>query len=130
MYAKSRPSSVKLRIGVTITMLFLYGMAFNFYIYKLLTTGYDQSVLIYNWTTLLMLIFCVADWKMGFVSAHHKQFNFLGFLCLMVNYLFILLTHHKVLTDPAWMFITFNSGLFLVTASVFINAIRTKIFIE
>lgn len=119
---------MRYRIAIIIIVLFLYGIAFNFYIAKLQTWGYDRSVLIYNWTTLLMLIVCFTDWKIGFVNGYHRQLNSIGFLSLMVNYAFILLTHHKILSDPVWMFFGFNSGLFLVCAMVFISAIRHKIF--
>lgn len=121
---------MKFRVALTIIVLFLYGVAFNFYIVKLTTWGYDRAVLLYNWTTLLMLVFCLWDFKNGFVNDFHRQLNYVGFLCLIVNYIFILLTHYKVLNDPVWMFLAFNSGVGLITISVFINAIHTKIFLD
>lgn len=82
----------------------------------------------YNLITFGMLVFCVFDWKFGFVNDFHKQFNFLGFLSLMVNYLLIILTRTRVITDPVPMFFVFNSGLFLVTAMVFSSGIKHRIF--
>ncbi len=119
---------MKLRIIITISVLFLYGIAFNFYIFELLNISYRHAALFYNYITFGMLLFCVLDWKMGFVSEFHSQFNLVGFLCLMVNYMLIILTHHKILTSPIPMFLVFNSGIFLVTMMVFVTGMKHKIF--
>lgn len=119
---------MKLRIAITIGVLFLYDIAFNFYIYELLRVPHRNAALLYNYITLGMLVFCVTDWKLGFVNAFHSQFNFVCFLSLIVNYVLIILTHHQFLTSPVYMFLAFNSGVFAVTMMVFVSGIRHKFF--
>lgn len=119
---------MKYRIAITMIALFTYDIAFNFYIYELLHISPNHAAILYNIITLSMLVFSVTDWKLGFVNDFHKQFNFICFLSLMVNYVLILLTRSKIIISPIPMFLIFNSGVFAVTAMIMISGIRHKIF--
>lgn len=117
-----------MRIYITVIMLCLYVGLFNLYIYDLTRINIQTSKLFYNYLTLGMVVFIVADWKAGFVSRWHEQLNFICILCLMVNYVLIILTHHTVLKKPIPMFITFNGTVLAVTILILINCIKHGYF--
>ena len=119
---------MKLRVYITVIVLAIYVGLFNLYIYDLTRLDIKSSKLFYNYLTLGMVMFFIADWKSGFVNYIHEQFNLLCILCVIVNYILIILTHHIILTSPIPMFFAFNGGVCLVTMMIFISGIRHKTF--
>jgi len=121
---------MRLRIYITVIAIVLYALLFNFYIYELTRVQYRTAVLIYNYLTLSAVVFFLLDWKSGFVSKWHEQLNLICILCIIVNYLIIILTHHVILEKPIQMFYAFNGGIFAVSILILINGIKHGYFRE
>lgn len=119
---------MKARIALTILALCLYVILFNVYIYDLTRIDIRSSKLFYNYLTLFMFIFIISDWKSGFVNDFHKQFNFICILSLIVNYIIIILTHHKIILSPLPEFFAFNGGVLAVTLIIVERGVRHGIF--
>lgn len=117
-----------IRTYITLTVLCLYVILFNIYIYELTRIDIKTSKLFYNYLTGCTLLFVLADWKSGFVSRWHEQINFICILCLIVNYILIILTHHTILLKPLPMFYAFNGGVLAVTVAILINGVKHGIF--
>lgn len=118
----------KLRISITVASLVLYVMLFNLYIYELQIIDIRIAKLFYNYLTLSMVVFYLIDRSAGFVSYFHKQFNLLCILSVIVNYVIIILTHHKILEKPIPIFYAFNCGIFLATVMVVKSMIKHKVY--
>lgn len=120
---------MKLRIGITIIALILYVGSFNLYIFMFLqwTAFFDK--LFYTCITSGAVAFAVIDWKAGFVNSYHKDFNLLLFLCILTNYLFILLKMFEVFNPahPQPMFYAFNATVLITTITIFFNELKYKV---
>jgi hypothetical protein len=114
------------RIFITVAALITYLVLFNLYIFNLTRTDITTSKLFYNYLTAGMTVFYVADWKCGFVNKYHEHFNFICILCVIVNYIIIILTHHTVIHNdkPQQLFWAFNGGVFAVTVLIVINFLK------
>lgn len=117
-----------IRTYITFAVLCLYVIVFNLYIYELTRIDVRTSKLLYNYLTAGTLLFVLADWKSGFVSRWHEQINFICILCIIVNYIVILFTHHTFLLNPIPMFYAFNGGVLAVTVLVIISSIKYGTF--
>jgi hypothetical protein len=115
---------MRARLLITTLALCLYVFLFNIYIYDLTRIDIKSSKLFYNYLTAGMTLFYLTDWKVGFVNKYHEQVNFICILCVLVNYVLIILTHHTVITSPISMFYAFNGGVFAVTVLIVINFIK------
>lgn len=123
---------MKLRVGITIVSIILYTGLFNLYIFEFLRwTPYFDRVF-YNCLTGGAICFAVIDWKAGFVNDYHKQFNTLLFLCIITNYVFILLKLFEVFNPehPQPMFYSFDVSICLITLTIFYNEIKYKIMTD
>lgn len=119
---------MKIRIFITIGVIIIYVTLFNVYLYELTKMPIKFSKLFYNYLTLGMLVFAILDLKAGFVNFIHQQFNLICFMCLIINYIIIILTHHVILKNTDPLFYAFNGGVFAVTIAVLINGIKHDIF--
>ena len=119
---------MRARVSVTITVLCLYVLLFNIYIYELTQINIQASKLFYNYLTLFMFVFIIADIKSGFVSSIHKQLNNICILCLIINYILIILTHHTILQKPKEVFFMFDGSVLAVTVLIFINLFKHDYF--
>lgn len=119
---------MKTRIYITIIAIILYVGLFNFYIYELTRIPYRNAVLFYNYLTLSTVVYFLLDWKSGFINKWHEQLNLICILCVIVNYIIIILTHHVILTKPIPMFFAFNGGIFAVTILILINGVKHGYF--
>lgn len=115
---------MRARVLITAVALCLYVGLFNLYIYDLTRIDITSSKLFYNYLTAGMTLFYLTDWKVGFVNKYHEQINFICILCVLVNYILIILTHHTIITRPIDMFFAFNGGVFVVTILIVINFIK------
>lgn len=115
-----------IRQALTIGILIVYLVLFNYYIYEL--TLPDMPIeckkLFYNYITLGMVVFTFADIKAGFVSYLHEQFNNICILSVVINFILIILTHHTILQNPIPMFFAFNGSVFAVTVMIGFSIIR------
>jgi hypothetical protein len=75
----------------------------------------------YNCITLCMLLFVSFDYRNGFYSYWHLQFNAACFISLVINYILIILTHLQIINSPKDMFILFNGLIFVSTIVLFIS---------
>jgi hypothetical protein len=123
---------MRLRIAISIIILCLYVGLFNLYIYELTKIDIKSSKLFYNCLTLGAIVFFLIDSKAGFVNIYHKQFNFLLILCVIVNYIIIILTHYGILDGnrPIPVFYSFNGSVFAITLIIFERSIKYKVFNE
>ena len=112
---------MRVRTIITIAVLCIYLAGFNFYLYELTRIAYPTPTLIYNYLTLGMLLFAFLDIKAGLFPGLHEQFNSICFLSLIVNYTFIILTHHELIKQPKYMFYTFNGMELVVTIALLVN---------
>jgi len=117
---------MKARLIITTFALILYLALFNLYIFEIKRLDIQSYKLFYNYLTAGMTVFYVADWKAGFVNRYHEHINFICILCVLVNYLIIILTHHTVLhqNKPIELFYAFNGSVFAVTVLIVINFIK------
>jgi cytochrome c biogenesis factor len=115
---------MKLRLALTVIVVIIYVGLFNLYIYDLTKIDIRASKLFYNYLTLSALIFFLLDIKSGFVSFIHKQFNLILILCVIINYVIIILTHHTILQNPKPMFWAFNGSVFAVTLIIGSSILR------
>jgi hypothetical protein len=120
---------MKLRVGITIIALIVYVGLFDLYIFEFLNWSPYFDKLFYNWLTFGTWLFVLLDWKTGFVNEHHKCFNFLIFLSLLVNYLFIILTVTEFFNTkhPLNMFYAYDTTILVITCTIFYNEIKYKI---
>lgn len=118
------------RIAITIIMLCLYVGLFNIYIYEFTRINEHYSRLFYDYLTIAALSFFLIDLKCGFVNYHHKQFNLLLILCVIMNNVLRLLTHLGYLeaSKPQQMYYTFDFSVFVITLTIFICELRYKTF--
>lgn len=121
---------MKIRVAITIIVLILYVGLFNLYIYDLTRVDIKTSKLFYNYLTFGGLLFFLLDIKAGFVNEYHKQFNLLLVLCILINYIIIILVHSEVLSSKnTWpIFYSFDLSVFAITLTIFICEIRYKTF--
>lgn len=66
----------------------------------------------------LMILFCYVDVKTITHVPHHEDFNNIAFICILSNFIFNILNHLGMLSDPVKMFITFNGLIFVVTSLI------------
>lgn len=111
-----------MRTLLTLIVLILYVGLFNLYIYELPRPymSLKECKLLYNYLTVSMLIFFVADLKYGFDNWLHAQLNFICILSVIINFILIILTHHVILKTPVEMFFVFNGSIFATTAMILI----------
>jgi hypothetical protein len=121
---------MKARVFITITVLCVYVIGFNFYLYELTHHfwSHRQKTLLYNTLTLSMLLFYFLDLKTGIVSYFHEQFNNVCYLSVIINFIIIILTHLTILEQPLFIFISFNSGMFIATLMLAIAGARHGTF--
>jgi len=121
---------MKLRIATTIIIVTLYVGLFNVYIYEFTRIDPHYSKLFYDYLTIGALSFFLIDLKCGFVNYHHKQFNLLLILCVIMNNILRLFTHLGYLQDqkPQQMYYAFNISVFSITLTIFFCEIRYKTF--
>lgn len=121
--------TAKHRVYLSIVILTAYVLLFNYYLWAM-THGMNEHYyrLLYYYITAVFTSIYLLDRKMGIVSFIHEQFNFLLILCVLINYVLIILTRHCII-DTNWkpMFWSFNGGVLFVTISVLINGIKRKI---
>lgn len=118
-----------IRTFLTATVCLLYWGVFIWYIFELTNCGHDRAVLIYNWDTFILLVFAVADWKCGFVSNLHEQFNLLAFLTIIANFVLIIFVHSKIIANNSQlMFWCFNGTEFVITSCIVIYSYRYGFF--
>jgi|GEM_PF-2977984 len=118
VYVRKKRGWVKIRVYITIGVLITYVALFNLYMYELDFIPIKNSKLFYNYITFGMLLFALLDLKCGFVSFMHKQFNLICFICLLINYVIIILTHHTILRDCDPIFYSFNGAVMAVTIMI------------
>lgn len=109
----------KHRIYLTIAMWITYLLLFNYYIWSM-THGMQEHYyrLLYNYITISAIILYVADNKLGIVNFIHEQFNFLFILCVIINYILIILTRHGIIANWQEIFWTFNGLVLFVTLMI------------
>lgn len=119
----------KHRVYLSVAILAMYVLSFNYYILKM-TSGIPEHTykLMYNYITFSAIILYVSDNKLGIVNFIHEQFNFLLILCVIINYVLIILTHH-CLIDGNWkqMFWSFNGAIFVVTMLILYSIKRHNV---
>lgn len=120
---------MKLRVGITIIALILYVGLFDLYIFQFLTWSPYFDKLFYNWLTFGTLLFALLDFKAGFINEHHRRFNLLIIISILVNYLLIILTVSDVFNykHPQPMFYSYDGAMCALTATIFYNEIKYKI---
>lgn len=118
------------RTLLTIIALILYVVAFNYYLYELIRTDFSHrsKVLLYNYSTLSMLVFFVLDLKAGFESSIHEDFNFVCILSVIINFITIILTHLTIISNPLPTFLSFNIGILIATLMILISGARHGYF--
>lgn len=111
-------------------MLCLYVGLFNIYIYQFTRIDEHYSKLFYDCLTIGAISFFLIDLKSGFVNYHHKQFNLILILCVIVNNIIRLFTHLGILTDykPQQMYYAFDISVFAITLTIFICGWKYKTF--
>lgn len=121
---------MKARIALTVIMILLYVGLFNVYIFNLTRINITTSKLFYNYLTAGAFIFLFLDVKAGLVNSYHRQFNWLLFLSILINYIIIILIHSHVLQPihPKAIFYSFNLPVFIITLTIFVCEIRYKTF--
>lgn len=119
---------MKLRIGITISVLILYVGLFNLYLYELTRINIGTSKIFYNCLTFFAVSFFVVDLKAGFINSYHKQFNLLIILCVLVNYILIIFTHTQWIKSTDSLFYSFNSSVFAITLTIFFCEIKYRTF--
>lgn len=87
-----------------------------------------QLKLFYNYLTLGMIVFFLIDLKTGFESIWHKQFNLIAILCVIINYIIIILNHHGLLCDSIGVFWIFNGSVFVTSLMILTSGIHHGIF--
>jgi hypothetical protein len=121
---------MRIRIAITIIALCLYVGLFNVYIHEVTRIDPHYSKLFYDWLTIGAISFFLIDIKCGFVNYHHKQFNLLLILSVIINNVLRLLTHFGTLRDdkPEQMYYSFNLSVFSITLTIFICGWKYKTF--
>lgn len=121
---------MKARLTLTVITLILYAALFNVYIFEITRIDINTSKLFYNYLTAGAVLFYLLDSKFGYVNGYHKQFNLLLILCILVNYVIIILVHSGVLSfdRPKAMFYAFNITIFAITLTIFICEMKYKTF--
>lgn len=109
-----------------ILVLIAYCFAFSIYIYELPRHNWapENVKIFYSATTVIMVLFCMIDARMGFESWWHRQFNLICNLALVFNFIFIILTHMQILSDPELTFFIFNGSVIAVSLMILISAKR------
>jgi len=120
---------MQIRIAITIIALILYVGLFDVYIFQFLVWTPYFGKLFYNWLTFGAALFVLLDWKCGFINEHHRNFNLLIFISILVNYLFIILTITEFFNTkyPMHMFYAYDGTVLFVTTTIFFNEWKYKV---
>lgn len=122
---------MRLRVAITVIILILYVGLFNVYIYNFLAWSPYFGKVFYNCLTLSVLVFAYYDRRLAFVNSYHRQSNYVIFLCIFINYGFILCTILEIFDPkkhPEYMFYSFDGGVLAVTITIFWNELKFKVF--
>lgn len=105
------------RVIFTVIILCLYVVLFNFYIWQLTHIGNgSQTKLLYNYITFFTLIFYFIN--QYDTTQANEQLNKMIFFVILSNFILIILTHHRILTQAPPMFLSFNGLIFAVTSII------------
>lgn len=112
--------TAKHRVYLSILLLSAYVAIFNYYIWEM-AHGMNEHhyKLLYNYLTVASISIYVLDRELGTVNFMHKQFNLLLILCVIINYVLIILARHGVIYEH-WkqMFWCFNSAVLITTIMI------------
>lgn len=119
-----------MRAVLTLFIVLLYCTLFSYYLIEMndITIPMKGIKLLYNFITLGMVMYFFIDFKLGFTSYLHQQFNTVCICCVMINFIFIILTHAEILTNPIKMLWCFNGSVFATTAIVLISGLKHGTF--
>ncbi len=115
-----------MRIAICLLALMAYLISFNLYIFNITNPDLlpEQKKLWYCYTTGLILVFYTIDGWNGYKSLLHDAIAKFTMIVVIVNFVVIALTHHGFVSNPACLFIVYNTIWMLIVGMVLVSSWR------
>jgi len=119
-----------MRLALSILALIVYLVSFNCYVWNLTNPYYlpEFKKLWYSYTTALILTYYVIDSWRGYATFMRELIGRFTIICVICNFLLIILTHHGILNHPIIQITAYNCFWILICTLVFISSWRNGLF--
>jgi len=119
-----------MRLAFSILALLAYLVSFNTYVLNLPNPDYLPEIkkLWYSYTTASILLYYTVDSWHGYSTWLREMVGRFTIICVICNFLLIILTHHGVINEPILQIVVYNCLWVIICISLFVSAWRNGLF--